>query len=1363
MNTKRSLLTSCLALLLCFAMLLGTTFAWFTDTVTSSGNKIHSGSLKLDLLVLKEGSTDNWFSIKNTSEPIFSYENWEPGYTDVTILKVENLGNLSLKWVAKLASENPLSELSEVIDVYVLPGATEYPTDRTTLDGWNKTGTLADFINSISTTTYGYLDGGASATLGIAFKMQEDAGNEYQNLTLGEFDIRIVATQADAEYDDFGNDYDADAEYPAGSGTFSASTDVDITNINYGALRNPVTIGEADGINANIPADVKIEEGATNLKLTVKPVDSDNNFSLGEGESAVSLDVHIDGIAADNEKPMTVNLGAILPAGLTETEVNLVHIENGVPVNMTRVNSAADFSHHNQYTYDPATGEVSIYVKSFSVFAAMKRNASKWDGSSATTSWYTANTSAKEFLLTSASDLAGFRDLVDSGTTFAGKTVKLDVDVDLGDKLFDPIGFDYANKGGKVFKGTFDGQHHTIYGLYQNGWELDPDKTNYSTYAYSTAGAGLFASIQDATIKNLAISGAEIVFECVDMGIVVGYAQGTCHFENIVVTDSNIANYNRYTGGVVGEVSFGPFGTDTTKGYSHTFKNITVDSSVKVSGLWGSFGCGMGGVIGGKWGDATVKMENVVSAAEMDVYNDVTSAYQWYAFRGCGMLIGHTEEPYADGKHSGNATASFLTCENVNVYYGDWVNYTYYQFANQTDAEGKELWYSNYPWVRVEEGEYCDAYSNIRYGIPLVNGVKVTELSKEDFNKAVTSTANIVFDQLYGADVGMYGTASHPGVNVSYSLPKIFYIENNVDWDNLKLYYEYNNREDTWTTVAEGVELVEFAGAYRIDLPVGASKFYITADGNKKSKDFIVSQLEHRKVYLLHEHELDANGDCECGYDNLFAGKVFVPTVNSDALVLEEDWFTSGRYETLTDGFRKQEFDGRFSTVMDNKTAYVDATINLDGVYTLETMRFYTYDTRTLTEAYKKALLGKDLLVQAYCNGVWTDIINCADNAAISSHLVIEDGRNNDYLEFDLNSVTGASAIRILISNAAHEHGITFQEIECTGSQTSATGPATIPAAPVYVPTDSTYITHRVFIPTAAAKEMVLNANWWNGGDYKALTDRVKDQEQAGRFATTMSKDAFIDATLDLECPYLIQQIWFRPYVKDGVVPSDNYGDGITIEYLDANDEIVDSVIYTYDEVQKQMVNSKYFTVKPNVFAQKVRIYIKAKSSQGITLQEIEMKGKALENVALGKVPSSTTASNVYSAQYGYQCMTDGIIHSETSGRYSSAGSSKTVQATINLGADYTLSELKFLLYRYDDKGLGHFGKSIKIEVYYNNAWTTVVNTDLSDSMVVDNGARDWLTLNLGGVTASQVRFTISNPTSGYTTFHEVECMGCSK
>ncbi len=207
-STKHALLTSALALLLCMSMLVGSTFAWFTDSVTSSGNKIQSGTLKVDLEVLdKDG---NWNSIKENKTALFNYDKWEPGYTEFKVLKVENEGSLALKWIAKFVSASELSELADVIDVYVCPSATElaYPADRS-LAGYKKVGTVAEFVNTIEETTKGELKAGEKAYLGIALKMQDEADNIYQGMDLGgTFDIQILATQLTSEFDSFDNQYD---------------------------------------------------------------------------------------------------------------------------------------------------------------------------------------------------------------------------------------------------------------------------------------------------------------------------------------------------------------------------------------------------------------------------------------------------------------------------------------------------------------------------------------------------------------------------------------------------------------------------------------------------------------------------------------------------------------------------------------------------------------------------------------------------------------------------------------------------------------------------------------------------------------------------------------------------------------------------------------------------------------------------------------------------------------------------------------------------------------------------------------------------------------------------------------------------
>lgn len=248
-NTRHALLTSLMALLLCFTMLLGTTYAWFTDSVTSEGNKIQAGTLKIDLEMLtkKTDGTTEWNSIKEDKTPIFDYQLWEPGYTSVKVLKVENEGNLALKWKATLVAPAGLSELADVIDVYVLPSANEigFPADRN-LDGYTKVGTVAEFAATLSTTTVGTLTpmgtAGAVAYLGLALKMQEEAGNIYQGVDLGAFDIQILATQLNTEEDSFDENYDANLD-PDASGIEQTLSDgsvafyYDETSVNAGMVQ----------------------------------------------------------------------------------------------------------------------------------------------------------------------------------------------------------------------------------------------------------------------------------------------------------------------------------------------------------------------------------------------------------------------------------------------------------------------------------------------------------------------------------------------------------------------------------------------------------------------------------------------------------------------------------------------------------------------------------------------------------------------------------------------------------------------------------------------------------------------------------------------------------------------------------------------------------------------------------------------------------------------------------------------------------------------------------------------------------------------------------------------------------------------
>lgn len=227
-TTRRALLGSVLAMLLCFTMLLSTTFAWFTDTAVSASNKIVAGSLKIDLEVLGDSGFE---SIKESKAPLFNYDKWEPGYTEFKVLKVENEGTLALKWYATFSSTTALSELADVIDVFVCPSADPIaaPTGRD-LTGYTKAGTLREFVNTLETTTNGVLyaqgETGSVAYLGIALKMREEAGNEYQSLDLGgAFDILVAATQLNHESDSFDNTYDEGLTPPDFDGDIMAEID----------------------------------------------------------------------------------------------------------------------------------------------------------------------------------------------------------------------------------------------------------------------------------------------------------------------------------------------------------------------------------------------------------------------------------------------------------------------------------------------------------------------------------------------------------------------------------------------------------------------------------------------------------------------------------------------------------------------------------------------------------------------------------------------------------------------------------------------------------------------------------------------------------------------------------------------------------------------------------------------------------------------------------------------------------------------------------------------------------------------------------------------------------------------------------
>ena len=192
-STKRALVSSALALLMCLAMLVGATFAWFTDTASTGVNKIQAGNL--DVALEMKDASGKWVSAEGKTLDFVKAAAgeqvlWEPGCTyELPQLRVVNKGNLALKYKIQITGIQGDAKLNEVID-------------------WTINDAAIDL-------TEGHLTAGQQGdAFTIKGHMQDTAGNDYQNLTIDGIGINVVATQDTVESDSFGTQYDKDAEYP---------------------------------------------------------------------------------------------------------------------------------------------------------------------------------------------------------------------------------------------------------------------------------------------------------------------------------------------------------------------------------------------------------------------------------------------------------------------------------------------------------------------------------------------------------------------------------------------------------------------------------------------------------------------------------------------------------------------------------------------------------------------------------------------------------------------------------------------------------------------------------------------------------------------------------------------------------------------------------------------------------------------------------------------------------------------------------------------------------------------------------------------------------------------------------------------
>ena len=266
-STKRALLTSVLALLMCVAMLIGTTFAWFTDTASTGVNKIQAGNLNIELQM--KDNNGKWVNAEGKTLP-FLVEGkipaegtqilWEPGCTYyVPQIRVLNKGNLAVKFEYLPEALGLTGKLAEVLTF--------------TAKTFDKEGNEDSDINIEPEVLK---PGEASPAWSFGYHMDENAGNEYQNATATGMCVTVVATQVPYEKDSISDQYDKDATYPVVKAADLAEklnelADGSVITVE-GTVNTPLTISKPVTIN-NLTATAPVTIASSGVTLNAANIE----------------------------------------------------------------------------------------------------------------------------------------------------------------------------------------------------------------------------------------------------------------------------------------------------------------------------------------------------------------------------------------------------------------------------------------------------------------------------------------------------------------------------------------------------------------------------------------------------------------------------------------------------------------------------------------------------------------------------------------------------------------------------------------------------------------------------------------------------------------------------------------------------------------------------------------------------------------------------------------------------------------------------------------------------------------------------------------------------------------------------------
>ena len=378
--TKRALLTSVMALVMCVVMLVGTTFAWFTDTASTGVNKIQAGNLDvaLEMAVGKKDSGETiWENAegktlqfkKAAGAPADEQVLWEPGCTyELPELRVVNKGNLALKYIIKVTGIETNHE--------VVPGE---PNLKDVIDWTIKYGTnkVEDNTGDIPVVTGYSLNPGASDVVTIKGEMDKNAGNEYQGLSIDGVSVTVYATQMTAEFDSFDNEYDKDAAYKGSQELTSGTYTLNKGGVALATDARPVAVF-ATGSDTNVTITGGYYDGGSGGEYNIAVwANGGANVTIKDGTFTVGADKNGDA----NSVIYSTGGNIVIEGGFFYTNYNsngfyyVLNQQNGNPGTITVKGGTF-------VNYDPSKGDDNLggnFVPAgYSVISETKANGDTW-------------------------------------------------------------------------------------------------------------------------------------------------------------------------------------------------------------------------------------------------------------------------------------------------------------------------------------------------------------------------------------------------------------------------------------------------------------------------------------------------------------------------------------------------------------------------------------------------------------------------------------------------------------------------------------------------------------------------------------------------------------------------------------------------------------------------------------------------------------------------------------------------------------------------------------------------------------------------------------------------------------------------